>query len=120
MPKIKKEQARFLLYIFFLLLIVLGAMALNAYLTRRGPRVAADAVHYLMGAMTIRDEHVYGRYVGDGSIVPLTGFPYKLSRTPANVHHPPPTLGEHNHEILADLLGYSPEQIAEFEESGVI
>ena len=52
--------------------------------------------------------------------VPLTGFPYKLSRTPAEVHHPPPALGEHNHEILADLLGFSSQQIAAFEESGVI
>jgi crotonobetainyl-CoA:carnitine CoA-transferase CaiB-like acyl-CoA transferase len=52
--------------------------------------------------------------------ISLTGFPYKLSRTPAEVHHPPPTLGEHNHEILIDLLGYSPKEVTQFEEQGVI
>lgn len=52
--------------------------------------------------------------------IPLTGFPYKLSRTPAVIHHPPPGLGEHNLEILVDLLGYSPDQAASFREKGVI
>ncbi|MCJ7715854.1 MAG: CoA transferase [Anaerolineales bacterium] len=52
--------------------------------------------------------------------VPLTGFPYKLSRTPAELHHHPPDLGEHNREILVDLLGYSPDQAADFEKNGVI
>ncbi len=53
-------------------------------------------------------------------LIPLTGFPYKLSRTPAEVHHPPPVLGEHNHQILIDLLGYSPEQVADFEAKKII
>ena len=35
--------------------------------------------------------------------VRLTGFPYKLSQTPAEVHRPPPLLGEHNHEVLEEL-----------------
>jgi crotonobetainyl-CoA:carnitine CoA-transferase CaiB-like acyl-CoA transferase len=52
--------------------------------------------------------------------IPLTGFPYKLSRTPAEVHHPPPTLGEHNREILMDLLGYTADQVDKFENQGVI
>jgi crotonobetainyl-CoA:carnitine CoA-transferase CaiB-like acyl-CoA transferase len=52
--------------------------------------------------------------------IPLTGFPYKLSRTPAVIHHTPPRLGEHNLEILVDLLGYSPDQADTFQEQGVI
>jgi len=52
--------------------------------------------------------------------VSLTGFPYKLSRTPAETHHPPPTLGEHNQEILIDLLGYSQEEIDQMAEEGII
>jgi crotonobetainyl-CoA:carnitine CoA-transferase CaiB-like acyl-CoA transferase len=52
--------------------------------------------------------------------IPVTGFPYKLSRTPAELHHPPPTLGEHNHEILINLLGYSSEEVSQLEEQGVI
>jgi formyl-CoA transferase len=52
--------------------------------------------------------------------VPLTGFPYKLSRTPTETHHPPPALGEHNQEILVDLLGYSSEEVSQFEDQGII
>lgn len=52
--------------------------------------------------------------------IPLTGFPYKLSRTPAEIQHHPPDLGEHNLEILVDLLEYSPEQAADFQEKGII
>jgi crotonobetainyl-CoA:carnitine CoA-transferase CaiB-like acyl-CoA transferase len=52
--------------------------------------------------------------------VSLTGIPYKLSRTPGEFKLPPPALGEHNQEILIDLLGYSREQVADFQEQGVI
>ena len=52
--------------------------------------------------------------------VSLTGFPYKLSRTPAEIHQAPPTLGEHNREILVDLLGYSSSEYQELQEMGVI
>jgi crotonobetainyl-CoA:carnitine CoA-transferase CaiB-like acyl-CoA transferase len=33
---------------------------------------------------------------------------------------PAPRLGEHNEEILCDLLGYSPEQVKELGETGVL
>jgi crotonobetainyl-CoA:carnitine CoA-transferase CaiB-like acyl-CoA transferase len=52
--------------------------------------------------------------------IPLIGFPYKLSRTPPAIHQPPPCLGEHNREVLIELLGYSEEQVEEFQETGVI
>jgi crotonobetainyl-CoA:carnitine CoA-transferase CaiB-like acyl-CoA transferase len=52
--------------------------------------------------------------------IPLTGFPYKLSRTPAENHYPPPMLGEHNLEILSEILDYSQEDIDDFKERGVI
>ena len=38
--------------------------------------------------------------------IKLAGFPYKFSHTPAAIHRPPPLLGEHTEEILAELLGY--------------
>ena len=52
--------------------------------------------------------------------VRLAGFPYKLSHTPAEVHHPPPLLGEHTEKILVELLGYSPENVSILHEQGTI
>ncbi len=53
-------------------------------------------------------------------MISLTGFPYKLSRTPAEIHQAPPRLGEHNQEILVDLLGYSLAEMNEMAEKGII
>ena len=52
--------------------------------------------------------------------VRFPGFPYKLSQTPAEVRQPPPTLGQHTEEVLRELLGYSPSEVAEMRESGAI
>ena len=52
--------------------------------------------------------------------VAFPGFPYKFSETPAQVHRPPPLLGEHTEEVLVDLLGYSPQEVASYREHGVI
>ena len=38
------------------------------------------------------------------------GNPIRLSETPGRIRRPPPTLGEHNKEILA-FLGYTEEQV---------
>ena len=50
----------------------------------------------------------------------LTGFPYKLTDTPAELHHPPPLLGEHTEDVLTEMLGYSIEEVAQFQERGAI
>jgi crotonobetainyl-CoA:carnitine CoA-transferase CaiB-like acyl-CoA transferase len=50
----------------------------------------------------------------------LTGFPYKLSQTPAEIDRPPPTLGEHTDEVLTGVLGYSPDEVASLRGTGAI
>ena len=52
--------------------------------------------------------------------IKVPGFPYKLSRTPAKVHLPPPTLGEHTEKVLNELLGFSAEDVALLRERGAI
>jgi formyl-CoA transferase len=55
-----------------------------------------------------------------GGSIKVPGFPYKLAQTPAEVRLPPPLLGEHTEKVLAELLGYSPEEISRFREQGAI
>ncbi len=45
------------------------------------------------------------------------GFPVKMSATPQQVRMPPPLLGQHNAELLAEL-GYDPAAMAELEREG--
>ena len=52
--------------------------------------------------------------------VKLTGAPYELSRTPAQLAAPPPTLGEHTNEVLMELLGKSAEEIEALRTAGVV
>jgi crotonobetainyl-CoA:carnitine CoA-transferase CaiB-like acyl-CoA transferase len=57
------------------------------------------------------DEPVDVRFPG---IIP------KLTATPGSTRWLGPRLGEHNHEIYGDLLHFSPDQIVELQEAGVI
>ena len=50
----------------------------------------------------------------------IAGFPYKLSKTPAGVHRPPPLLGEHTEEVLMELLNFSVDDVATLREQGAI
>ena len=64
--------------------------------------------------MTLETDHP------TAGMVRLTGFPYKLSETPADIHRPPPLLGEHNEEVLTTLLNYSPEDVASLRQKRAI
>ncbi|MFN8559680.1 MAG: CoA transferase [Dehalococcoidia bacterium] len=48
------------------------------------------------------------------------GFPWRFSRTPAEVRRPPPRVGEHSAEILRDDLGLSDDDIAALFARGVV
>lgn len=47
------------------------------------------------------------------------GFPYKFSETPGEIKMPPPVLGQHTNEVLADF-GYTKDDIRDLEEKGII
>ena len=49
----------------------------------------------------------------------MVGPIVRMSGTPTRAQSPPPTLGQHSHEILAEL-GYREAEIASFREAGVI
>jgi crotonobetainyl-CoA:carnitine CoA-transferase CaiB-like acyl-CoA transferase len=48
----------------------------------------------------------------------VTGFPVRLTETPAELRSPPPRLGEHTESALADLLGLSSEELARLRGAG--
>jgi crotonobetainyl-CoA:carnitine CoA-transferase CaiB-like acyl-CoA transferase len=43
-----------------------------------------------------------------------------MSRTPCKVRRPAPRLGEDTDYALGEILGYSPEMIAELRDTGII
>ncbi|ODT22949.1 MAG: formyl-CoA transferase [Hyphomicrobium sp. SCN 65-11] len=49
----------------------------------------------------------------------VVGQPILMSRSKASVRRPPPTLGQHTGEILADI-GYGPEDVKKLAKDGVI
>lgn len=52
--------------------------------------------------------------------VQLVGSPMKFSQTPTEYHLAPPLLGEHNHEILVELLGLSEQEFLNLAVEGII
>jgi crotonobetainyl-CoA:carnitine CoA-transferase CaiB-like acyl-CoA transferase len=56
----------------------------------------------------------------DGTEIPTTAYPVKLSETPASYRSAPPALGADTESVLASDLGLSAEQIAGLKEKGII
>jgi crotonobetainyl-CoA:carnitine CoA-transferase CaiB-like acyl-CoA transferase len=55
----------------------------------------------------------------DGTSVPAVANPIRMSETPVAYERAPPKLGEHTGEVLGDLLGLKPEEIAALRKGGI-
>ena len=52
--------------------------------------------------------------------IPMHGLTIGLSGTPGSIRRPPPKIGEHTEEVLADWAGYGSDKIAALRGSGAI
>jgi ABC-type uncharacterized transport system ATPase subunit len=52
--------------------------------------------------------------------VTVMGVPVRLHGTPGAVRLRPPRLGEHTDEVLADVLGFPPDEVARLRRTGVV
>ena len=52
--------------------------------------------------------------------MPLVANPIRLSETPVQYRHAPPTLGEHTEEVLTELLGIDAEQMARMRDDNIV
>ena len=52
--------------------------------------------------------------------VKTPGSLFKLSKTPGRIDYPAPFLGEHNQEILSEMLGLTEQAINKIDDEGVI
>jgi CoA:oxalate CoA-transferase len=48
------------------------------------------------------------------------GPPVRMSRTPWHIDRPAPLLGQHNHEVFCDELGYTDGELAKFKSEGIV
>jgi crotonobetainyl-CoA:carnitine CoA-transferase CaiB-like acyl-CoA transferase len=92
---------------------------------------AAQAEHILSGPIytaedVLKDEHFRSRGVWAEVDHPVAGSltypgrPFIMEATPWQVRRPAPTLGQHSREVYCDLLGCSPQQLAQLYQAGVV
>jgi hypothetical protein len=55
-----------------------------------------------------------------GSHRPIIGRPWRFSNMPLFVRGPAPTFGQHNREVLRDILGYDEARCQAIEGAGVV
>ena len=56
----------------------------------------------------------------EGVVKRYPGIMFRMQRTPNRLRSGPVLLGDHNHEIYCDLLGYSEQELAALEAKGIV
>ena len=77
-----------------------------AHVVQNSPECMADP------QLEHREHFVPAVHAGVGEFI-VEGTRFKLSRTPARATRAVPALGEHNAEVLADILGYDADRMAD-------
>ena len=67
-----------------------------------------------------RNMKITMRHEVAGVDVPLIASPIKMSATPPAYRRPPPVCGQHTEEVLTELLGLTPKEIADLRARGVV
>jgi crotonobetainyl-CoA:carnitine CoA-transferase CaiB-like acyl-CoA transferase len=52
--------------------------------------------------------------------IPLVASPLRMSQTPVQYRHAPPLLGQDTQDVLRDLMGMTPEAVADLMQQGVV
>ncbi len=73
--------------------------------------LSADQVQHRQTLASVQDQEL-----GELKLFNLTA---KFSKTPANIDNPPPRLSQHTHELLSQV-GYTKEEINNFQKEGII
>ncbi|HXW30743.1 MAG TPA: formyl-CoA transferase [Xanthobacteraceae bacterium] len=90
---------------------------LNRYDIPCGPilsmqELAEDESLRRTGTVVEVDHPIRGRYLTVGNPIKLSDSPTEVTRSPL--------LGEHTEQILTELLGYAPDEVAEIKQSGAV
>lgn len=87
----------------------------------RVPYAPVLSVEQAMRTPHLREREIV-RTVSDRFLaeLELPGFPLRFSEFPRHLELEAPTLGEHNEEILREMLGLEPERIRQLEEAGIV
>ena len=56
----------------------------------------------------------------EAGVIKMPLAPYKLSDTPPRIQRPAPTLGQHNHDVFAGMLGLGENELARLSKAGVL
>jgi crotonobetainyl-CoA:carnitine CoA-transferase CaiB-like acyl-CoA transferase len=78
------------------------------------PKEVAENEQYKARGFFVEHDHPAAR------VVRMPGAPCAFSRTPWQLHHGAPRLGEHNDRILGERLGISADELAQLSRDGVI